>query len=446
MFNIGVAKTDITPQPGIPLAGYRERAGSAEGMHDPLFARALAFESSTGGLIMIALDVLAVDDDLVAAIRREVTSRMEEVPAARVVICATHTHSGPSGIFATLEDYDRILAGEIACKSARAAVAAWESRRPGRLGAGACKINGVASNREDPARVFDPVLRVLKLEDVRGNPIACVFNYACHPTVLDPKNLLFSRDWPGYTVDVMEASEGTVGMAMFVNGAAADVSTRYTRNASSFDEAERLGRIVAEGALSLAGGIECTATPEISVSRSMLMLPRRRPVSLESARSALELARREVDSLRACGNASPGDIKRAESVVLAWQVVLDRQRDLSADPPCEDNRDTAALDRHVMTDISIVDFKDAVIVFLPGEVSAETGMRIRQRVAGVRRSDVDRVWLVGYANGHIGYVVRPDVCGVASYEAVISRVGPEAADLIEEEVSKLAMKGMSGEC
>ena len=43
---VGVASTDITPPPGIPMAGYYHAHG-ANGVLDPLFAKALVIE--TGG-------------------------------------------------------------------------------------------------------------------------------------------------------------------------------------------------------------------------------------------------------------------------------------------------------------------------------------------------------------------------------------------------------------
>jgi len=453
MLNVGAAKAEITPDPGIPMAGYRARVGAAEGVHDPLFARALALHDGERALFLVALDVLSVDEELVGAIRREAVSHL---PGLRdggvdVIVCATHTHAGPAGISSGLENYDRELAGRIVRESAKAAVTAWESRRPGRLGLGACEIQGVACNRAELPRAFDPLLRVMKLEDVSGGPIACVINYACHPTVLDAKNLLFSRDWPGYTEDIMEASGRPVGMVMFLNGAAADVSTRYTRRASSFDEAERLGRIVAESALHAVDRVEYASTRTISVSCRRLALPRKPPVAPESAYQALENAEQELANLRARADASPGEIKRAESAVLAWQIVLERSRTKG-----EGLRTTTAANGaglgdvggYLAAEVCVVDVQDAIMIFVPGEATARIGERITQRVSEIKGFSVDRVWFVGYSNGHVGYIVDAEAWGNASfsYETLMSRVAPEAAGLIEEEVANLVVKGMSDGC
>lgn len=447
MLNVGAAKTEITPAPGIPMAGYRARAGAAEGVHDPLFAKALALHDGERALVLVALDVLSVDEELVAAIRREVVSRLDRLRESDVMVCATHTHSGPSGIFSQLGNYDRELAGRIVRESAKAAVTAWESCRPGRLGLGACEIQGVACNRAESSRALDPLLRVMKLEDVSGEPVACVIHYACHPTVLGPENRLFSRDWPGYAEDIMEGSGRPVGMVMFLNGAAADVSTRYTRRASSFDEAERLGRIVAEGALYAADRVEYASTRRISVACRRLALPRKSPVSPESACQALEKAEQELADLRVRADTSPGEMKRAESAVLAWQIVLERSR-TRGEGAAANSAGLEGAGGSVAAEVCVADVQDAIMVFVPGEAIARIGNRITRRISEIKGFTVDRVWFVGYANGHVGYVVDAEAGGDASfsYETLMSRVAPEAAGLIEEEVANLVAKGMSDGC
>jgi len=475
MLYVGAAKTEITPAPGIPMAGYRARVGVAKGVHDPLFARAVTLDDGGRGLVLVALDLLAAGEELVAAIRRETMSRLRGLPGggADVVVCATHTHAGPAGILSNSENHDRELVGAIVCKAAEAAAVAWETRRLGRIGFGSCRIQGVACNRADSSSSFDPLLRVMKLEDVSGSPIACVINYGCHPTVLGPENLLFSRDWPGYTQDMMEASRDPIGMVMFLNGASADVSTRYTRRASSFDEAERLGRIVADGALSAARQVEYVPTHQICVLRKRVTLPRKPPVSPESASQALRKAEEELAELKASADASPGEVRRAESAVLAWQIVLERSRGPGrkkeglqasglADRPdpvgSAEPADSAeskgvkvveSVSEGLTCEVCVLDLESAVMAFVPGEATARTGSRVARRIAEIRGLATDRVWFIGYANGHLGYITDAEEAQGAtsfSYEALMSRVTPEAAGLIEEEIANMVVKGMSDRC
>jgi len=274
---------------------------------------------------------------------------------------------------------------------------------------------------------------------------------------------------------MMEASRDPIGMVMFLNGASADVSTRYTRRASSFDEAERLGRIVADGALSAARQVEYVPTHQICVLRKRVTLPRKPPVSPESASQALRKAEEELAELKASADASPGEVRRAESAVLAWQIVVERSRGLGgkeeglqasrlADPvdsaePADSADSEGAGDTYdvggglasevYVSEVCVVDLQSAVMAFVPGEATARTGSRVTRRIAEIRGLTTDRVWFTGYANGHLGYITDAEEAQGAtsfSYEALMSRVTPEAAGLIEEEIANMVVKGMSDRC
>jgi hypothetical protein len=52
----GAAAVDITPPKGCPMAGYYHIRG-AEGTHDPLFAKALVFETDGTKVALVSLDL-----------------------------------------------------------------------------------------------------------------------------------------------------------------------------------------------------------------------------------------------------------------------------------------------------------------------------------------------------------------------------------------------------
>src|SRR5687767_12484413 len=93
--NVGVAQIDITPQPGIELAGFALRPQPSTRVLDPLFVRALYLQDGAERLLWLVADLLAVDRRLADGIR----SRLEAVtgiPRSHVLVSATHTHSGPA--------------------------------------------------------------------------------------------------------------------------------------------------------------------------------------------------------------------------------------------------------------------------------------------------------------------------------------------------------------
>src|SRR5258705_6155923 len=72
----GVARVDITPAGPIWMSGYAARTHPSEGVLAPLWAKALAFESSPGGrIVIITADVVgiprAVADQVAARVQKQ---------------------------------------------------------------------------------------------------------------------------------------------------------------------------------------------------------------------------------------------------------------------------------------------------------------------------------------------------------------------------------------
>ena len=87
---IGVARIDITPQEPIRLSGYGSRRELSEGVHGKLGAKAVAIGGGNEPAVFVTLDLIGVPAWLTAAVVEQL-----ELPASRIALCATHTHSGP---------------------------------------------------------------------------------------------------------------------------------------------------------------------------------------------------------------------------------------------------------------------------------------------------------------------------------------------------------------
>src|SRR5439155_8756538 len=55
----GLAKIDVTPTQPVKLEGYESRKEPSQGVHDPLGARAVAFESNGRHLVLVSSTTLA---------------------------------------------------------------------------------------------------------------------------------------------------------------------------------------------------------------------------------------------------------------------------------------------------------------------------------------------------------------------------------------------------
>ena len=65
----GSAKVDITPPKGVPMGGYLARTQPADGIHDPLFARALVLDDGRLRVAVVCCALLALDPSTARAVR-----------------------------------------------------------------------------------------------------------------------------------------------------------------------------------------------------------------------------------------------------------------------------------------------------------------------------------------------------------------------------------------
>ena len=251
---------DVTPPTKVPLAGYAAREPlPATGTHDRLTASLLWLSGMTddsSSVCWIAVDALGLDTDATSRIRSAVARRIG-IDADAVLVCSSHTHSGPTTWFhrpLTAASVDTAAIDRLVKDISRGAARLPAIRTTVTAGWHTVPNAGVGSNRYDPIGPHDTSIGVLTLRDAAAAVVAVLFDYACHPTVLGHRNLQYSADYPAATRRVVRAAlqetEGveTPPVVMFLQGAAGDASTRFTRREATFAEADRQGAMLA-GAL-----------------------------------------------------------------------------------------------------------------------------------------------------------------------------------------------------
>jgi hypothetical protein len=416
-WHVGVASVEITPAAGAPLSGFAARRQPAAGMHDPLTARAIAFSPGPpahrdgpanrddpavpgdpgAGVLIVVADLVALSVDQATALRARI-SRSTGVPDEAVVVTVTHTHAGPHvtpdglGI-----GPDRAAAATAEDGIVAAAVSAWEARAPALLGHGFGRQSTVAQNRRHEAGIVDPTVTVLRVDTERGDPLAVLFSYSCHPTVLGPANLLYSADWPGFARSAVEAAfPGTT--AIFLQGCCGDVNSGHSAHSSmdltatsgrTFEQAARLGQLLADVVVAVARDIQPANEVRLEVTSLAVSLPCAPPPS----GAELELLRADIArELR-----DPPSPERA--------IVLQAQQRWARRATDGELRPAPA------ADVTAIAVGGLDIVTLPGEPFVGLALELRARMA-------DRALLVlGYANGVPGYLpYPPEEYGHGGYE------------------------------
>lgn len=264
---IGVARTAITPPVGI----YARAWGSAkhdiaEGVHKPLLATCMVFQSLQGDveLVLLTLDMMVFWQGEADRIRDAILSTLRLEPR-QLVLHPSHSHSTP---FLSRAHADRpgghLIAPyldsipkaccdlvEMARESATPAILTWAYGR--------CSLAynrdavDAASGRDIcglnlTVEADDTVLVGRVVKQGTGEVSAVIVNYACHPVSLGGANKLLSPDYIGAMREVIEAHVPG-SSCVFFQGAAGDVTPRRSYE-GDVEAADQNGRELGYAALS----------------------------------------------------------------------------------------------------------------------------------------------------------------------------------------------------
>ena len=422
----GAAHVDITPGAGIPMGGYGARKGMAAGIHDSLQVRTLVLSDGGTTIALAICDLVGVGPDIVGP-AREIIQRECGIPADHVLVGATHTHSGPGNLRSRDSDG---YAATTARKIAGSVHMAQAALQPVQLKLGTAEVASISQNRRHPEGPIETVARILVADpiDNTGPPVATLVNYACHATVLEHDNLLYSADFPGAMAAMIEAAAG--GTAIYLQGAAGDINPVWMRH--DFEEVGRIGGIIGAAALRTAhelrplGGrqrvvnLSWSEDLEVPPAPGVLL----DDVSLAATSTLLTLDRRPLPPQDEIGAQIKLLELELEQVAHDDVVVLRRLRPrlnqlrmeyLFAGPGGR-RAGTEAVEVQAMR-IS----PRCALVALPGEFLVE----IAGEIAAV--APVENLLVAGYSNGYIGYVPRAEDFLHGGYEVGCARFDPASS-------------------
>jgi neutral ceramidase len=436
----GVARVALPTPVGAPLMGYGARTGAAQGVHDPLYARALHLANG-GACLLVELDVCLLAPAHAEAVRTRIAERTG-LAREQVSVGSTHTHSGPeTGFVAWLGGVDPPPLTNALCDAAvAAAVEAHAGAAPARLGVGRAEVR-IGRNRRLLDGPLDCEALVVRVDRADGAPLAVLYVYGCHPTVLGHDNLAYSADWPGAAASAIESAlPGAT--ALFALGAHADVDPR-TRGlldlaiegqsvGASFAVMEALGREVGDAVAATAARIETTPDAPIAADTSWVSIAVHASNADGTAQTDL-LEREKKAALRALGL----DPEAAEpSVAELFTLSHERTRALARD----EARRRIAVARRYLRDRTAARFAGGRVVpvgaqvlrlgpawllVLPAEATTDVGLDWKARLGDAPGA------VVSIANGWFRYLphernfAEPEA--EQHYEVVMSTFVPDAA-------------------
>jgi hypothetical protein len=325
-------------------------------------------------VVLVSLDLLAVTNDMLAAVESLVTRTVSLAPGG-LILTATHTHSGFGAVarrvwesFAAGE-YDEEVFRFVVERAAAAADNAVQNLAPARIAWGEASAPERIANRMIRGGFRDPALPFLVVQRPNGAPVALVVNFSAHATVLKADNFLLSADYPGALSRALE-SDG--GVALFTAGAVADQTSTAPRTDDRFDAVDAMGA-------DLAARVQAArrALPETAWKESAALAAWRIPISLPDPQIKVSSDRRLP---RPVGN-------------------------LLFDPD---------------TTLALALIGEGLLIGVPCDLSAAIGASWKVAAERLGR----RAVIVGFADDYVGYVIPSEHYETSHYEARMSFNGP----------------------
>jgi neutral ceramidase len=378
-------EVDLAPWPGLWATGFANRIQPATAIHDPIMARAALLDDGQTLLAIVSCDLLGFAPAAVHEMRQRISER-SPIPQSNVLICCTHTHSGPTSMPTRLPlgDVNSKWLASVEENVVDLVAGLPAMLRPARINYGSTTVTGFGHNRQDESLPFDEELVAIGLDSADGRAIMAFANYATHAVTLGPTNLEFSGDFPGATARDLSALRGGVGL--YLQGACGDVDPVVYRDrgwgTGTFDDVENMGRRLAEECVSLLRSAQGTDEAEIRVSSKTVDVPLDPPPPSERMDAWESDFRTILAKATAAGDPATEGVADAK---LGWLSELRSAVAANAVPPS------------IPAEVFAAGINDLRLIGLPFETYSDIAVAIKRGLSPLRTA------FVGYANGLYGY-------------------------------------------
>ena len=268
-------------------------------------------------------------------------------------------------------------------------------------------IENVGTERHDPKLPGDNSLLIFLFKRNDGREIL-LYNYACHPTVTGPGNLMISGDFP-YAVE----RDLDYDMVMFVNSCAGDISTRFTRQSSGFEQVEIYKEIIVRQIKeALKAPVYQGAFEFVEMKRCPITLPIKKVRPVEEEKAALanyEAQLAEAVALK----------KDALTLRLLSTYVEGAKMAVSL-------ADALKESENIHAHFTMMNLQGITIAVVPGELFSSLGVLLKK----------EGIEIFGYGNGYYLYLADKVSYDNMVYEAMSSPFERGLGEFLADEIRR----------
>src|ERR1051326_952809 len=431
----GAAEIDITPPVGMRMAGYFDERFST-GVHDPLKAKALALRRNNEQICMVFCDLVGVSLNVTTNARAQ-ASKKTGIPVSNIMICATHSHTGP--LFDDVRDfyfhqaavakfgndphepvhYATFLTEKLAAVISEAQL----KLRSAEIETGIATQENLTFNRRywmkngkvafNPGQLNTNIVRVAGPTDTdvgilsprepgAKHPFAGLTIFAMHSDTVGGSE--YSADYAYYLQQMLRSAYSEDFISAFAAGTCGDlnhINVNKKEPIKGFDVAERLGTTL--GATVKNAHLTRITNPSFAVRSTTLQIPLQVPTAEERA-----------NALSKTDKIGDPDTPFMDKVILVKNLDLIRRG-----PTCPMEVQVFRID------------SDTALVFLPCEIFVELGLAIKHA------SPFKKTMVISICNDRPSYVPTKKAFTEGSYEVTNARVKSGAGEMLVDAAIKL---------
>lgn len=438
-FLLGSSQVEITPPVGWRMAGnYYEKFNN--GVHDPLFAKAMVWEQGGVKAALVICDLCSIPTPITNQVRHRVSESLG-IPFKNISVAATHTHAGPEfygtlwNLFheAAIEthgkdpsatvDYQKFLV-DGCVKAVEQAAAKMNAVR---LEVGVAQQKGIAFNRRfhmkdgsvrfNPGKMNPDIVRaagpvdedfpILLFRDADDQkPVGSLTSFAVHTAVFGGDQ--YGADFPGLLQTNLRNEFGAHFFSLYGQGTSGDTNhiNFYTKEPNN--NSEYIADAFTQTILQKIPELKAVEPPSLAVLTRKIEVPFA-AISEAKVKEAREAFQTQFEK-------KPPFL----TLVEAWKVL---------------NTDMLMRQEGEFHTMEIHAFRlgnDTAVITWPHEIFVELGMELK------RRSPFKNNFIITLANDFDFYIPTCKAYEEGSYEVVTSSVQTGAGEkLVDETVDLL---------
>lgn len=484
-FNQGISGAAI--RAGISKANITKDNASVF-VNDSLYAKVLVLDDNKTRIVIITVDILYVNNPFVNELKTKIENELK-INRNNIIITASHAHW-----------VQNQLADNCADRIVKAVKEASAKLVPVKIGSGAGIEERITMNRrllledgmewtirratpeprdeliKNIAGPFDPEIGILRIDKINGEPLALVYNFACHNYTGVPSRGV-TAGFVGFASKLIEETIGNGAMALFQQGFAGDITPILYKDVNAPKQDEMHGNILGLSTLEAWRKITPKKDVNIKIITEELQLPARTDVQQQI--EILEAKRENILDFfkgQGCGSLGAGTKLNFKSFLplyikymmspqfpsdYAYRYMQEENIGIN-DLERMDNENKNDMEKYlnsiykmeelILTEANLSNLRniktqdpyyaeisglkigDFVLISFPGDIFSQIGLNIKNA------SPYPHTFVTGYTNGNVGYAPDRDAYKGAAYEVSLSGLDPAWQKIFEEKALEIIRK------